>query len=110
MVLGVVLILCGGAIAIPGVESVEEHVDLHPSPEWRGWACILGGVASFILLARNLGLFPATFSCVFISALGDRSVDIKHSALLAFALAVIGVLVFHYLLGIQLPPFAWMRS
>jgi hypothetical protein len=30
--------------------------------------------------------------------------------LLALAISVFGVLLFHYGLKIQLPPFAWMRS
>lgn len=111
MVMGVILTLCGLAIAFTRSEAAEdEHDDVLGRPEWRGWFCILGGVLAFILLAQTAGLFPATFACVFISALGDRTMKLRNALLLALAISVFGVLLFHYGLKIQLPPFAWMRS
>jgi hypothetical protein len=112
MVMGVILTLCGLAVAFTRSEAAgDEHdIDVLGRPEWRGWFCILGGVLAFILLAQTAGLFPATFACVFISALGDRTMKLRNALLLALAISVFGVLLFHYALKIQLPPFAWMRS
>ncbi|GAC1332104.1 MAG: tripartite tricarboxylate transporter TctB family protein [Beijerinckiaceae bacterium] len=113
MVMGVILLLCGIAVAVSGgtETAADDHDEaLLAHPEWRAWLCILGGVLSFILLAQNAGLLPATFACVFISAQGDRSMKLKNAFILASAISIFGVLLFHYGLKIQLPPFAWMRS
>lgn len=111
MVMGVILTVCGIAIGFNRSTAAEdEHeADLLARPEWRGWFCILGGVLSFILLAQSVGLFPATFACVFISALGDKSMRLRSAVLLALGISVFGVLLFYYGLKIQLPPLAWIR-
>lgn len=109
LVMGVILVLSGIVIAMnAGEDEGNEHdrIELDRA-DWRGWLCIIGGVASFILLAKSAGLFPATFACVFISALGDRSTKLRSVALLATSIAIFGTLLFHYGLKVQLPPFAW---
>ncbi len=63
--------------------------------EWRGWGCILAGVAAFVVLGSHGGLVPATFAAVFISAMGDRDNSIRDAALLAAAVTVAGVLIFN---------------
>jgi hypothetical protein len=110
MVMGVILAACGLAIAFSqSAAAGDDHdADTLGRPEWRGWACILAGILAFILLAHNAGLFPATFACVFISAMGDRTMTVRNAGLLALAISVFGVLLFHYALKIQLQPFAWM--
>jgi len=110
MVMGVILAGCGIAIAFnqSAIADDEHDSETLDRPEWRGWGCILGGVLAFILLAHNGGLFPATFACVFISAMGDRTMKVRNAAVLALAISVFGVLLFHYALKIQLQPFAWM--
>ena len=109
MVMGIILTGCGVAIAFDqSAAADDEHdADTLGRPEWRGWACILGGILAFILLAHNAGLVPATFACVFISAMGDRTMNLRNAAVLALAISVFGVLLFHYALKIQLQPFAW---
>ena len=109
LILGVLMTGLGLLIAASGGAS---EPDPHGAegldyPEWRGWLCILGGVLSFILLAQRVGLLPATFACVFISAMGDRTATVRSAALLAAAISVLGVLLFHYGLRVQLAPFAW---
>ena len=79
----------------------------HSAPEWRGWICILGGVIAFVIFGVYGGLVPATFASVFVAALGDRQNNVKQSALLAAALTVFCVIVFHYGLKLQLPLFQW---
>ena len=112
LVMGVVLVISGVLIAMEQEATSEievGHGDFGTA-EWRGWFCIVGGVASFILLAKSAGLFPATFACVFISALGDRTTTLRNATVLAGAIAVLGCVVFYYCLHIQLPPLAGWRS
>ncbi len=109
MAMGVILLLCGIAISLNGTQAHEEEHEVAAlsQPEWRGWICIIGGVVAWIFLSQSAGLLPATFACVFISALGDRSTSLKGAAILASAISVFGVLLFYYVLKIQLPPIAW---
>jgi len=48
---------------------------------------------------------PATFACVFIAALGDRTATFKGSFLLAAGVTFFGVLLFAYLLKVPFPIF-----
>jgi hypothetical protein len=113
VVLGVLMILIGLAIAITASPadrakpSTNAHGAIAAGPQWRGWLCILGGVAAFVVFGRFGGLVPATFAAVFISALGDRQSTVKTSAALAAIIDVFGVIVFHYGLHLQLPLFQW---
>jgi hypothetical protein len=68
-----------------------------------GWHCILGGPVLFIILGQYAGMIPAVFACVFVCALGDKTATYKSSAMLAAAVTVFGVLLFHYLLGSPFP-------
>jgi hypothetical protein len=72
-------------------------------PEWRGWVCVVAGPLMFILFGAYGGLIPATFMCVFVSALGDRTATLKASLLLAAGVTAFGVLLFHYVLKIPFP-------
>lgn len=79
----------------------------HAAPDIRGTGCIVLGTLSFLLLGAYGGMLPATFSIVFISALGDRTNSVRQAAGLALAMCVIAALVFSWLLKIPLPLFAW---
>lgn len=107
LMLGVVLtfigvLILGTAAATP--LSDDEHI-MPKQREWRGWACILAGPIFFIVLGEFFGLVPATFSCVFVSALGDRTSTLKDSAILAAGVTFFGVLLFSYVLKIPFPMF-----
>lgn len=108
--LGVILILLGLLIALtanPVIEDeTEEDINKVP-PEWRGWACIVFGIIIFIVLGGWLGLVPATFALVLISALGDREQTLKGAVLLAAGVTLAGVIIFSYLLELQFPLFRW---
>ena len=52
-------------------------------------------------------MVPATFACVFVPALGDRTATLKGSALLAAGVTFFGVLLFSYVLQIPFPMFRW---
>lgn len=109
--LGIVLtfigvMIFGTALVTPLGE--DEHI-LPKQKEWRGWGCILAGPILFIILGEFFGMVPATFACVFVSALGDREATLKKSFLLAAGVTFFGVLLFSYVLQIPFPMFRWGR-
>ncbi|MGK9066147.1 tripartite tricarboxylate transporter TctB family protein [Stutzerimonas chloritidismutans] len=100
MVLGALLLFIGALLLVtPGTQEDE---DTGP-PQYRGWACVIGGMLAFIVLGAYAGLVPATFALIFISALGDRDNSPRAAAVLALCMTVIAVLVFAYGLQIQFP-------
>lgn len=101
MALGSLLVVLG-LLSMRGDPDAEDAPVVH-SPQWRGWGCIILGVASFIVLGPRAGLVPATFACVFLSALGDRTATIKGSVILSAGVTVFGVVLFHYLLRLNIP-------
>ena len=105
--LGVILALSGIAIAIKGwFASAPE--DAKPIPvEWRAWLLIALSIIAFVLFAEYLGLVPATFAVVFISALADRQNTWRSAAVLALGVVVVAVVVFWWALQLQLPLFRW---
>jgi hypothetical protein len=108
-VLGALLILLGIAIAAASLaepDSEDQRI-LPEHPQWLGWLCILGGHFCFILFGSYFGLAPATFACVFVSALGDRSATWKSALVLALAVTVFGVGLFSYLLQVPMPVLEW---
>ena len=78
-----------------------------PVVQWRGWLCIGGGVAAFVVLGEHGGLVPASFVSVFIAALGDRGNSWRAAAALAALMTVLGVVVFHFGLHLLLPLLTW---
>src|SRR5438034_905434 len=67
--LGALLILLGILIAGTASTGGYEEQEAMPHAEWRGWFCIIAGPVLFVVFGRYLGLGPATFACVFVSAL-----------------------------------------
>ena len=100
------MVIAGTAIGVPPGED-EDILPEHP--QWLGWACILAGPLMFIIFG-TFGFIPATFACVFVSALGDRTATWKSALVLAVVVTVFGVAVFSYLLQIPMPLFkaAWL--
>jgi len=106
---GVLLALVGVGIALTAAPSGRDDSKRLPS-EWRGWACIVGGMVAFVVLGVYGGLVPATFSLVFMSALGDKRNTIRQAFWLAAAMVVIAVVVFWWGLQLQLPLLTWSGS
>jgi uncharacterized membrane protein len=109
LMLGVVLtfigiLIFGNAVITPLGE--DEHI-LPRQKEWRGWGCILAGPILFIVFGEFFGMAPATFMCVFVSALGDRTSTVKNAAILALGVTFFGVLLFSYVLQLPFPIFRW---
>lgn len=108
--LGVILAAIGIVIAGSGMRTRaagEQERILPEEPQWLGWLCLLAGPLLFIICGSLGGLVPAIFSCVFVSALGDRSTTWKSAAILAAIVTVFGVVLFSYLLGLPLPLLMW---
>ena len=104
-VLGIILTLIGLAIAVTArFTHYEGEEDVLP-PEWRGWICICASVIAFVVFGEYGGLVPATFSIVFIAALGDRMNTVKGAAILALSVVVVAIVVFWWALQMQLPLF-----
>src|SRR6185312_1717187 len=105
--LGIVLAFVG--VLILGTAAVtplgpDERI-LPEDKQWRGWGCILAGPVLFIIVGEYFGLFAATFICVFVAALGDRTATLKGSLILGFSVALAGSLLFVYVLQSPFPMF-----
>jgi len=108
VILGVIMTGLGIMIAaVAATGGAEDDQLTLPRPEWRAWACILAGPILFIFLGNLGGLIPATFACVFVSAMGDRESTGLNSLLLAIGVTAVGVLLFSYLLQVSLPMWRW---
>lgn len=105
--LGIILIVLGLMIAATALAPTDEDQRILPEHrEWKGWGCILAGPLLFIVMGR-FGLIPAAFSCVFVSALGERTSTIRGALLLAAVITAFAVGVFSYLLQVPMPLLAW---
>ena len=104
LALGVILTLTGALITLTA--RADAHA-VAPAAEWRGWLCISAGIVAFVVVGATLGLLPATFATVFISALGDRQNSLRASLILAVSMSVVCLVVFWWLLQVQMPLFRW---
>src|ERR1700761_2736484 len=105
--LGCLLALLGLGIAL-GAGRSRDPAEAEPvAPEWRGWLCIILSIIAFIILGAHLGLLPATFAIVFISALGDRRNTLRSAALLAAGVSLLCVVLFWWALNVQMPILLW---
>jgi Tripartite tricarboxylate transporter TctB family len=107
--LGVILVLLGlviAAAAIATPDGGDERI-LPEHPEWLGWGCILAGPLLFIICGSYGGLVPATFACVFVSALGDRTSTWIGALGLATVVTAFGVTLFSYVLKVPMPILEW---
>ncbi len=100
------LLIVGTALATSPATD-DAGTELTGGPDWRGCACIVGGVVAFIVVAWLTGLAPAIFACVFVGALGDRTASFRGSLILALVMSVVGTVLFGYLLGINMPLWQW---
>ncbi len=98
------VLILGAAVATP---LGEDESILPKDREWYAWGCILAGPVLFIILGEFFGLVPATFACVLVPALGDRTATLKGSLILAAGVTFFGVLLFSYVLKIPFPMFRW---
>ncbi len=105
--IGVVLVaigvvLCVGALKLRAREPRGSGTVI-AMPDWRGWFFIVGGVVAFLVLGAHGGLLPAAFGCVFISALGTRTMTWQRALILALCVSIPGSMFFSYVLKVQMP-------
>jgi hypothetical protein len=101
--LGVMIALTNYLSAATVPAAPDLHHSMQSSPDWRGWGCIIGSVLTFIFLAEFAGLLPAIFLCVFVACWGDRTARLLDSALLSGGITIFGILLFSYVLRVQIP-------
>jgi hypothetical protein len=107
LALGVILAVTGALIMLASLRTAIVPVLARQRPEWRGWFCICASMVLFAVIGTYGGLLPATFACVFIAALGDRKNTLVASAVLAAAMTLVCLIVFWWLLKVNLPLFDW---
>jgi putative Ca2+/H+ antiporter (TMEM165/GDT1 family) len=109
--LGIILILLGIAIGVAAMAPSEgdghDESILPEHPQWWAWFCILMSPVAFIFFGHYFGMAPATFACVFIAALGDRSATWLSTVVLSTVVTVFGVSLFSYFLQVPMPIFTW---
>jgi hypothetical protein len=102
------ILIAGTAMVGAGDGGQADDDNLLPEhPQWLAWLCILSGPLLFVVFGSVGGMAPATFACVFVSALGDRDANWKSAFVLAAFVTVFGVGLFHYLLQIPMPVLEW---
>jgi putative Ca2+/H+ antiporter (TMEM165/GDT1 family) len=107
---GVLMAVTGLLIAVSATDDkpapgVMGHS--HQIPDLRGAGCIIAAILAFIGIGDYLGLLPATFAIVFISAMGDRKNTVKSALILAAAMMLIATVVFWWALQLQMPLVKW---
>lgn len=106
--LGGVLVALGLAIVLKGMrggENPEQH-----APPWRAIALISGAVIFFGATVRGLGLVPAIFVTVAITAFASRMNNIVASLIIALGMTVMCTLVFAIGLRVTVPLIGpWLR-
>ncbi len=111
-VLGVILALLGGCIAMsgsmaaPGQPETARGEEVHP-PDLRGCTAIVAGVLAFAVFGAYFGFAAGTFGLVFISAIGDRTMTLKGAFALAAGMTAVAAGVFWYLLEIPFQLVTW---
>jgi hypothetical protein len=106
--LGAILAGLGVLIAlIPANRNQGDEESGPMLPDARGACCIVLAMVGFLALARNAGLAPAAFACVFVGMLGDRKSTLLEAGAVALAVTIGGSVLFAYVLQIPLPLLAW---
>lgn len=107
LALGIILAVTGVAIMLAGLRTAIIAPAVKLKREWRGWFCICASMIVFAVLGHYGGLLPATFACVFVAALGDRKNSLLAALVLAATMTLVCLVVFWWLLKVQLPLFGW---
>lgn len=107
IVFGTLLTPVGLLVGLTSAADRSERNLLPTASTIRLGTCILAGIFAFILLSTHGGFAPASFACVFLSALGNRENSLVSASLLGLVLAAVGSAVFAWALNLGIPAFAW---
>lgn len=75
--------------------------------EVRSFVFVIGAIGVFALTMPRFGIVPAIVSLTVVASIADGRMSPLVVLVLAVALSLIAVMVFHYLLGTALVPFKW---
>lgn len=110
IVLAAVLAALGLAILVKGLAAGAEDGGLGVVA-WRAVVLITAAVLFFGATVRGLGLAPALFVTVLVSALASSENGLPRAAAIAAGLTLFCILIFHYGLGVAVPLFGpWLRG
>ena len=99
----------GLAIVAKGVTAAAADGGIGPVP-WRAVVLLTAALVFFGATVKGLGLAPAMFGAGLLSALASRQNPPLQALLIALALTVLCILVFHYGLGLPVPLVGpWLR-
>lgn len=106
--LGVLLVILGALIAMTASDGTTDsafptHGHDKEGFDLRGWVCIIAAPLAFIFLAETAGFLVAAFSAVLIAAAGDRTATLKGSLALAAGMTAFAVVLFIYILQVEIP-------
>ena len=68
---------------------------------------MIGALAAFALMAPYFGIVPAIIVMTVVSVFADGRLKPLSVLVLAVTLSIIGVVIFHYMLGTALALFKW---
>jgi hypothetical protein len=74
---------------------------------WRPFACVIGAILVFSVLARPFGMVPAVASVLAIASLAELKITKLQFLSLVIALPTLCYLAFSVGLGVPLPLFRW---
>lgn len=103
LLLSIVLAVLGLVVLGRSIRIDEEVEEEARGIAWRAAAFVGGGVIAFALLAPHQGLLLATVVLTVLSGFAQREVRVRELLGLSAVLAVFGVAVFSYGLGLPLP-------
>jgi hypothetical protein len=104
VVLGYVLSGLGVVLLISSFTGPLERLG---EINWRSFFAVLAGLVAFAFLADKVGMVPSALVMTFVVAFGERNYRWVRTTILAVVLAVIGVLIFTWGLGLPIPAFRW---
>jgi hypothetical protein len=109
-------LILSGIMVVLGLVTVVQSLTAGPDAEpvgrvpWRGLILLVGALAFFGLTVRGLGLMPALFVTVFMSALASKRTGVMRALVLAAALSAICYVIFIWALGLPLQSFGpWLN-
>jgi len=100
-VLGCLLVLLGGVIAVKGFLAGDgEAIGVIP---WRAVGLVMAAVLFFGLTVRGLGLVPSVFVTALVSGYASRRTSLAMGLIVTVGLTVLCILVFVVALRLRLP-------
>ncbi|HEX2255920.1 MAG TPA: tripartite tricarboxylate transporter TctB family protein [Afifellaceae bacterium] len=101
VLLGVIAVILAAFLLVPALTR-----DGHVEPlAWRPFLAVSAAIAAFALTLRTLGVAPAIFATVLVSAFADRTARPRSTVIVAIGIVIGTWLIFIRGLGIPLPLF-----